>query len=222
MGYVLQSIRPDIRELYMEINYFIKGIIIGFSIAAPVGPIGILTIDRSLRYGPAAGLATGLGAAAADAVYGCVAGFGLTFISGFLLAWNTPILGIGSLFLCWLGLGFLRNPQSAAPRTGSRFTTYPSAFFSAFVLTLTNPMTIMAFTAIFAGLGLGMAGENYLAAGMLVSGVFSGSALWWLILAVGTGRLKQRLGDGMLGQISRAAGFILLGFGVWSISRLVM
>ncbi|MCG8636618.1 MAG: LysE family transporter [Desulfobacterales bacterium] len=206
----------------MEINYFIKGIIIGFSIAAPVGPIGILTIDRSLRYGPSAGLATGLGAAAADAVYGCVAGFGLTFISGFLLAWNTPILGIGSLFLCWLGLGFLRNPQSASPRTGSRFTTYPSAFFSAFFLTLTNPMTIMAFTAIFAGLGLGMAGENYLAAGMLVSGVFSGSALWWLILAVGTGRLKQRLGDGMLGQISRAAGFILLGFGVWSISRLVM
>ena len=126
----------------MEINYFIKGIIIGFSIAAPVGPIGILTIDRSLRYGPSAGLATGLGAAAADAVYGCVAGFGLTFISGFLLAWNTPILGIGSLFLCWLGLGFLRNPQSASPRTGSRFTTYPSAFFSAFFLTLTNPMTI--------------------------------------------------------------------------------
>lgn len=222
MGYVLQSIRPDIRELYMEINYFIKGIIIGFSIAAPVGPIGILTIDRSLRYGPSAGLATGLGAAAADAVYGCVAGFGLTFISGFLLAWNTPILGIGSLFLCWLGLGFLRNPQSASPRTGSRFTTYPSAFFSAFFLTLTNPMTIMAFTAIFAGLGLGMAGENYLAAGMLVSGVFSGSALWWFILAFGTGKLKQRLGDNMLGQISRVAGFILLGFGVWSISRLVV
>ncbi len=207
----------------MEINYFIKGLIIGFSIAAPVGPIGILTINRSLKYGPTAGLATGLGAATADAVYGCVAGFGLTFVSGFLLAWNTPILCVGSLFLCWLGLGFLRNPQSAATNADIKeFTTYPSAFLSAFFLTLTNPMTIMAFTAIFAGLGLGMAGENYLTAGLLVTGVFSGSALWWLILAFGTGKLKQRLGDNMLGQISRTAGVVLLGFGVWSISRLVI
>ncbi len=207
----------------MEINYFIKGLIIGFSIAAPVGPIGILTINRSLKYGPTAGLATGLGAATADAVYGCVAGFGLTFVSGFLLAWNTPILFVGSLFLCWLGLGFLRNPQSAATNADTKeFTTYPSAFLSAFFLTLTNPMTIMAFTAIFAGLGLGMAGENYLTAGLLVTGVFSGSALWWLILAFGTGKLKQRLGDNMLGQISRVAGVVLLGFGVWSISRLVI
>ena len=139
----------------MEIHYFIKGIAVGFSIAAPVGPIGVLTIHRSLKHGPSAGLATGLGAATADAVYGCMAGFGITFVSGILLAWNTPILLAGSLVLCAMGLGMLFKSQAQAPGMAQeRFTNLPSAFFSAFFLTLTNPMTIMAFTAIFAGLGL--------------------------------------------------------------------
>ena len=188
----------------MEISYFIKGILIGFSIAAPVGPIGVLTVDRSLRHGPFAGLATGLGAAAADAVYGCVAGFGLTFVSGFLLAWNTPILWTGSLFLCGLGIAFLvRSPDPAEAAPARRFTTYPSAFLSAFFLTLTNPMTIMAFTVIFAGLGLGMTGENYLTAGLLVAGVFLGSAVWWFILAFG--RAGSNSGWG-LGSSTGSAG----------------
>ena len=202
----------------MEINYFIKGILIGFSIAAPVGPMGILTIDRSLRQGTLAGLATGLGAACADAVYGCVAGFGLTLVSGFLLAWNSWILGVGGLFLCWLGLSFLgRNTSETMAGPGKGFTTYPAAFFSAFFLTLTNPMTIMAFTAIFAGLGLGMAEKNYLSAWLLVSGVFSGSCAWWLILALGVGQMKHHLKSGFLTHINRAAGVILLGFGAWSL-----
>lgn len=208
----------------MEITYFFKGMLIGFSIAAPVGPIGILTIGRSLAYGPMAGLATGLGAAAADAVYGCVAGFGLTFVSGFLLAWNTYIFGIGSLFLCWLGLTFLFRPPEAGAVTASGangFTTYPKAFLSAFFLTLTNPMTIMAFTAIFAGLGLGMAGDNYLAASLLVSGVFTGSAIWWVLLAFGSGKLKACLGNSLQGRISQTAGIFLLGFGAWSVFRLL-
>ncbi|HCY85741.1 MAG TPA: lysine transporter LysE [Desulfobacteraceae bacterium] len=207
----------------MEINYFFKGILIGFSIAAPVGPIGILTIGRSLKHGPLAGLATGLGAAAADAVYGCVAGFGLTFISGFLLAWNTQILWMGSLFLCWLGLAFLIRSGDApqgTPQDANRFSSHPKAFLSAFFLTLTNPMTIMAFTAIFAGLGLTMAGDNYLTASLLVSGVFSGSALWWIILSFGAGKLKERMGKDLLGRISRVAGVVLLGFGAWSVIRL--
>ncbi|MCG8617946.1 MAG: LysE family transporter [Desulfobacterales bacterium] len=207
----------------MELTYFFKGLLIGFSIAAPVGPIGILTIGRSLKYGPLAGLATGLGAAAADAVYGCVAGFGLTFVSSFLLAWNTQILWVGSLFLCWLGLAFLIKSREGAPDTPSDangFTSHPKAFLSAFFLTLTNPMTIMAFTAIFAGLGLGMAGDNYFTAVLLVSGVFTGSALWWLILSLGAGKLKTRMGSNLLGQISRVAGVVLLGFGAWSIVRL--
>lgn len=201
----------------MTLNYFFKGILIGFSIAAPVGPIGILTIHRSLYVSSLAGLATGMGAASADAVYGCVAAFGLTFVSGFLLEWNAWLLRAGSVFLIALGLLFLiRTPKPPATEGTQRFTTYPGAYFSSFFLTLTNPMTIMAFTAIFAGLGLGMTGESYLSAGIMVLGVFIGSSLWWVALAFGVGRLRRRMGDGLMKALNRAAGVILLGFGVWS------
>ena len=166
----------------MEIDYLVKGVLVGFSIAAPVGPVGILTVERSLRHGPGAGLCTGMGAAVADTVYGCVAGFGLTVISGVLLAYKTPILWTGSLFLCLLGVAFLlRAPAVDSPAVdGACFTSYPAAFLSSFILTLTNPMTIMAFTAVFAGMGLGVTGENYPAAVLLVAGVFAGSCVWWV------------------------------------------
>lgn len=203
----------------MVIPYFFKGILIGFSIAAPVGPIGILTVHRSLYVGSLAGLATGMGAASADAVYGCVAAFGLTFISGFLLEWNAWLLRAGSLFLIVLGLLFLIRPPRTDAGDGGRqaFTSYPGAYLSSFFLTLTNPMTIMAFTAIFAGLGLGTAtGESYLSAGILVLGVFTGSSLWWVTLAFGVGRLRKRMGDKIMKTLNRAAGVILLGVGIWS------
>ncbi len=202
----------------MVLTYFFKGILIGFSIAAPVGPIGILTVHRSLYTGSLAGLATGMGAASADAVYGCVAAFGLTFISGFLLDWNTWILRGGSLFLITLGLLFLvRNPKAPEETGRQGFTTYPAAYFSSFFLTLTNPMTIMAFTAIFAGLGLSMTKESYLSAGILVLGVFLGSSLWWVALAFGVGHLRKRVGESLMKILSRAAGVILLCFGFWSL-----
>lgn len=202
----------------MVMNYFFKGILIGFSIAAPVGPIGILTVHRSLRYGTMAGLATGMGAASADAVYGCVAGFGLTFISGFLLSWNTYLLWAGAFFLCSLGLAFLiKKPAPVSGAAQASFTTYPSAYLTSFFLTLTNPMTIMAFTAIFAGLGLGMTEESYASAALLVAGVFIGSSIWWLALAFGVGQLKQKINDRFMAALNRAAGLVLLGFGLWSL-----
>jgi len=202
----------------MVLTYFFKGILIGFSIAAPVGPIGILTVHRSLYVSCLAGLATGMGAASADAVYGCVAAFGLTFISAFLLDWNAWILRGGSLFLITLGIVFLvRSPKPGAGNDGQGFTSYPAAYFSSFLLTLTNPMTIMAFTAIFAGLGLGMTGESYLSAGTLVTGVFFGSSLWWVALAFGVGHLRKRMGENLMKILNRAAGVILLFFGLWSL-----
>ena len=202
----------------MVLNYFFKGILIGFSIAAPVGPIGILTVHRSLYVGALAGLATGMGAASADAVYGCVAAFGLTFVSAFLLDWNAWILRIGSLFLITLGVVFLIRSPKPSPQSGSQgFTTYPAAYFSSFFLTLTNPMTIMAFTAIFAGLGLSMTRESYLSAGILVLGVFLGSSLWWVALAFGVGHFRKRMGKDLMKILNRAAGVILFCFGLWSL-----
>jgi threonine/homoserine/homoserine lactone efflux protein len=181
----------------MVLTYFFKGILIGFSIAAPVGPIGILTVHRSLYAGALAGLATGMGAATADAVYGCVAAFGLTFVSGFLISWNAWLLRAGSLFLIILGIGFLiRPPKPTRKRISQGGTTCFGAYVSSFFLTMTNPMTIVAFTAIFAGLGLGTAtGTDYVSAGGLVLGVFLGSSLWWVTLAVGAGRLGRQMGE---------------------------
>ncbi len=209
-------------EFELFSTYFLKGIVIGFSIAAPVGPIGILTIKRSLDHGPGAGLATGMGAATADAVYGCVAGFGLTYISNLLLSFQTWLLLAGGLFLCGLGLSTLKKkPQTQTKKEiDPIFKGYLLSYLSAFFLTLTNPMTIMAFMAIFAGLGLGTAAKGYAGAQSLVVGVFLGSCLWWMILTFGVGQLKQKLNAGFQEFINRAAGMVLLLFGSWALIRL--
>ncbi|OQY49992.1 MAG: lysine transporter LysE [Desulfobacteraceae bacterium 4572_89] len=204
----------------MEYHYFIKGMVIGFSIAAPVGPMGILTIQRSLSHGVGAGLATGLGAATADAFYGCVAGFGLAFISGLLFKYQTWILFIGGLFLCGLGLSTLKRPASEKKQEPI-FKGYLFSYFSALFLTLTNPMTIMAFMAIFAGLGLGASGKDYPSALTLVIGVFTGSCVWWLILASGVGLLGQKLTTRFQKFINKASGTVLMLFGIWALISLM-
>jgi threonine/homoserine/homoserine lactone efflux protein len=167
----------------MTLNFMLKGMAIGFAIAAPVGPIGILCIRRSLAEGRQIGLATGLGAATADAAYGCVAAFGLATVSGFLVGQRWWLAFLGGLFLCYLGVRtFISKPAvEAAEVRGSGLL---SAYFSTLLLTLTNPMTILSFAAVFAGFGLG-ATPDYLAASALVAGVFLGSALWWLLLCCG-------------------------------------
>ena len=137
----------------MEWGLFIKGFVIGFSIAAPVGPIGILCIQRTLSGGNIQGLAIGLGAATADALYGFIAAFGLTFISNFLVDQSIWFRIIGGLFLCYLGIrAFLRKYQERTVSVAN--STILSAYGTTFFLTLTNPMTILFFAGIFAGLGI--------------------------------------------------------------------
>ena len=192
---------------------FLKGLIIGISIAAPVGPIGILCIRRTLAEGRLAGLATGLGAATADAIYGSIAGFGVTLVSAFLIEQQGWIRLIGGAFLIYLGLRtFLARPaEGGSPlRPGSLLNQYISTFF----LTLTNPLTILSFAAIFTGLGLGMATDDYSAAGLLVAGVFTGSALWWLILSGGMSLMRKQVSPVAMRWINRISGSIILGFGI--------
>ncbi|MBA3012077.1 MAG: LysE family translocator [Proteobacteria bacterium] len=206
----------------MVFEFLIKGIVIGFSIAAPVGPIGILTIQRSMNHGAWAGFATGMGAATADALYGCVAGFGLTLISNWLLEIQTPVLLGGGLFLCGLGLSTLKQPPPQGQRGSDPiFKGYLSSYLSTFFLTLTNPMTIMAFMAIFAGLGLSTMTKGYAGALSLVTGVFLGSCLWWMILTWGVGQLKPKLDKRFQATINRGAGMVLLVFGFWALIRLI-
>ncbi len=204
----------------MEIKYLIKGIVIGFSIAAPVGPIGLLCIKRSLTHGASAGLATGLGAATADAVYGCLAGFGLTVITGFLLDIKCLLHLAGGLFLIFLGWQSFKRKPTPRDNANTPFQGYVSAYLSALALTLTNPMTIMAFMAIFAGLGLAATDKGYAASATLVAGVFSGSALWWLILTFGTAKIGRHLNPGFQNSINRLSSIILMSFGAWAVITL--
>ena len=151
-----------------------------------MGPIGVLCIRRTLAEGRTTGLISGLGAATADAIYGCIAGFGLAFISDFLVSQQVWLQMIGGLFLCYLGLKtLLAKPSEKAALVKGKglFSAYASTFF----LTLTNPMTILSFIAIFAGLGLAGTQNNYGTAGVLVLGVFIGSGLWWFLLSSGVG-----------------------------------
>ncbi|MEP0923992.1 LysE family transporter [Leptolyngbya sp. ST-U4] len=186
-------------------NFLLRGLLIGFSIAAPVGPIGILSIRRTLADGLLIGLLTGLGAATADAIYGSIAGFGLTAVSNLLIQQAFWLRLLGGLFLCYLGIRiFLNKPSDEAANVpikgqppGARLKreaalhrqirrhqakALAGAYFSTVFLTLTNPATILSFVAVFAGLGLANSQNSYPQATVLVLGVFIGSALWWLLL----------------------------------------
>jgi threonine/homoserine/homoserine lactone efflux protein len=201
---------------------FLKGLTIGFSIAAPVGPIGLLCIRRSLADGTLAGLMTGLGAATADAVYGCVAGFGLTALSSFLVNQRFWLGLFGGVFLCYLAWRIISSKppaESLEPRRGGLL----AAFGSTFLLTLANPLTILSFAAVFAGFGLGSQGAtDSSAAWRLVAGVFTGSGLWWMLLSGGVGLVRARLGTSMLRSINWVSGGVILAFGLYSIGRLFL
>ena len=204
----------------MNWGLWLRGLLIGFSIAAPVGPIGVLCIRRALAGGFAAGLASGLGAASADAVYGSLAGFGLTAISQALIQQQSWLRLIGGLFLCYLGVrSWLSVPSTseAEVRPLSRL----GAYLSTFLLTLTNPVTILAFAAIFAGLGMVDAAASYTAAACLVLGVFAGSSLWWLTLSGVVGIVRARVTGRWLRVVNRVSGVVLVGFGVAALVSLL-
>ena len=199
----------------MNASFLLRGFIIGFSIAAPVGPIGVLCIRRSISGGRSLGFATGLGSATADAVYGTVAGFGLTTISGFLVGERFWLQSVGGAFLCYLGFRIWRE-RPAADRAAAPGVGWLGAYASTFFLTLTNPATILAFVAVFASIGLAGA-PSYAAAGILVGGVFLGSITWWTILSQVAGTLRTRLASGALRGINRVSGVVLIAFGLLGI-----
>lgn len=204
----------------MDVSLFLRGLVIGFSIAAPVGPIGVLCIRRTLAEGQVYGLVSGLGAATADAVYGCVAAFGLTFISSFLIGQKLWLSLIGGLFLLYLGIRTLlsKPAEDAAKAEGKGLL---GAYASTFLLTLTNPMTILSFVAIFAALGLGNASGSYASALVLVLGVFCGSALWWLLLSGGVGLFRNRFNARGLLWVNRISGAIITLFGIIALGGLL-
>jgi threonine/homoserine/homoserine lactone efflux protein len=199
----------------MAMHFFLNGLLLGFAIAAPVGPIGVLCIRRSLTDGQRAGFATGMGAATADAVYGCAAAFGLTMVSDFLVRQRFWLGLIGGIFLCFLGFKTLRTRPAAEPAAANR-RGLAGAYFATFALTITNPMTILSFVAVFAGLGLASS-SDYAAAASLVLGVSLGSAIWWLLLSSGSALLRRRLQATALLWLNRASGLIILVLGLYAL-----
>lgn len=186
---------------------FLKGCLIGFSIAMPVGPIGLLCIRHSLVSGAFAGLIVGLGAASADALYGALAGFGVAAIAPFFAAYGFLIQGMGAVFLCYLGIAtFFSKTKEASEENVGGSRLYLTTFF----LTLTNPMTILSFAAIYAGLGIGSERGNLTLAIATMAGVFAGSAMWWLFLSSSAALFRQKIPTLWLNRIS---GMALFGFG---------
>lgn len=199
-------------------DLFLRGLIIGFAIAAPVGPIGLLCIRRALAGGFAYGFATGLGAAAADAIYGAVAAFGLTAVSGFLVAQQMWLRLIGGAALIALGVKTaMKKPPIA--RAADRTENLGGAFAQTLALTLANPATILSFVAVFAGFGLGGdAGRSPMAAATIVLGVLIGSAAWWLVLAGATAAIRRQFPPAAISWINRASGAAIAAFGVAAIA----
>ncbi len=201
----------------MDPGFLIKGFLIGFAIAAPVGPIGVLCIRRTLAEGRAIGFMSGLGAATADMTYGTIAAFGLTAVQDVLVRQQLWLHVIGGLFLLFLGIRtFLAEPaERAAPGTAKR--GWLPAYLSTLGLTLTNPATIISFTVIFAGLRLADAGGNYVSAAFMVLGVLLGSAAWWLTLSSVIGLFRERFTSLWLRWINRLAGGVIFAFGIFAL-----
>lgn len=204
----------------MNIEFFIKGLLIGFCIAAPVGPIGLLCIQRTLNYGRLSGLFTGLGAATADAFYGAIAAYGLTLVSNFLVGQQFWFKSIGGLFLIYLGyITFISKPaeQSVTNNHKGLVSDYISTVF----LTATNPTTILSFVAVFAGLGLANINSDYFSATLMILGVFIGSALWWLILSASVSFIKHKISTNVLKLVNKASGLIIFTFGILALLSLM-
>ena len=206
----------------MWIVTLLKGIGLGIVIALPVGPVGVLCVRRTLFEGLAMGLASGLGAAVADTIFGIIAGFGLTFLRDWLLSYQDWFGAGGGLFLLFLGARALAA-KKGEPEPLAREALF-GAFASAFALTITNPITILAFAACFAFAGVTGDAPN-LGIALLVAGVFFGSALWWLGLGLGVSGLKRRSGHFGLGWLNLTSGAILslsgvglLATSVWSLA----
>ena len=204
----------------MDGSFFLRGLLIGLSIAAAVGPMSILCIQRTLQRGQRYGLISGLGIATADAAYGCIAAFGLTFISSFFVSQQFWIRLLGGLFLLYLGIRTLLS-KSAARAASAKASSFISAYISTLLLTLTNPTTILSFVAIFAGIGVGGASKSYASAIFVVLGVFVGSVLWWCFLTSIVSFLRARFTNVWLLWINRVSGGVIALFGVVALGSLL-
>ena len=193
---------------------FIQGILLGFSIAAPVGPIGVLCIRRTLADGRLTGFLSGLGAATADMLYGAIAAFGLTTATNLLTGAQPWLRAVGGLFLLYLGIRtFFAKPSTAS--ASSRGTGLFSAYLSTFLLTVTNPMTILSFLGMFSAILPADGATGATDSATLVLGVFLGSAAWWLALSGLVSLVRERFTPAWMQWVNRASGAVITSFAIY-------
>ena len=200
----------------MDASFLARGLAVGFTVAAAVGPISLLVIRRTLAHGRVYGLASGSGVALADASYGGIAAFGLTAVTAVLVGAKVPLALIGGGFLIWLAIRMILAPAPSHEAEVRERPGLAGAFLSIYGLTMTNPMTIISFLGIFSGLGL--AGGSGIEAALLTVGVFLGSGSWWVLLTAVIGRVRHRLTPTVMLWINRVCGAILCAFGLAAIA----
>ncbi|MBP1905513.1 threonine/homoserine/homoserine lactone efflux protein [Paenibacillus turicensis] len=193
----------------------LKGCFIGLAIAAPVGPVGVICIRRSLAQGAKYGFISGLGAATADAIYGCVAAFGFTWLTSLLIGYQAWLQSLGGLLLVLLGIQTWYSKPANLNTEVSRKGLL-AAYASVFAITITNPMTILAFAGIIAGADIAIAHSNLGPALLLVAGVFTGSLIWWLFISFTASRLSTKIKPTSLLWINRASSIFIAFYGVWA------
>ncbi|MBP9692920.1 MAG: LysE family transporter [Alphaproteobacteria bacterium] len=200
---------------------FLKGILIGFAIAAPVGPIGILCIRRTLSGKWLLGLFTGLGAGVADTFYGAVAGFSLVSVVNFINQYNFYLRLFGGILLIWIGFSIFRAPLSQSNGGNGNTENLFHGFTSAFFLTLSNPITLLVFAVAFAAMGVSPVEDSFSQTFALVFGVFVGACGWWLSLVTTVHLLHHKLSNVQLLWINRSSGVLLIGFAVYILGSLI-
>ncbi len=211
----------------MGIPFLIKGLLIGLSIAAPLGPTGILCVNRAQAAGPLVAFSCGLGAATAEALHALAGMLALAAIAQWIVDDPIALRVMGGVFLVYLGARTFMRPIMILPPVSKVPAPPPNgaqaAFRSTFRLALVNPVTVLGFAAMFAGLGAapGLLLSADRAAAVLVLGVFLGSMLWWLALSTLIGRVRQHIGVQTLTLINRVSGTVLTAFGLYAIATLL-
>lgn len=204
----------------MSLLIFFKALLVGFLISFPIGPIGILCLRRMLTDGPLAGVASGLGAATADAIYGCIAAMGLSFVSSYIFEHQFFFRFVGGLVLIALGTTIVISKQEAKLKSRTHTDIFHS-YLSTFLLTFTNPITLLSFMGIFTILGISVNSyENISEILLVVLGVFLGASLWWISMAASITVLQLRINMSMVKFINIFAGAFIILCGVLALISL--
>lgn len=197
------------------ISILLKCLFIGFAIAAPIGSVGILCINRALHDGFKSAFITGLGAAVGDTIFGCIAAFGLTVIADFITNEQVWLRLIGGGIIIIAGYQTFRRGHIEYHHKPQK--QYANHFFTSIVMTVTNPITIVAFIGVFAAVGIGNYPLNYLQTGSLVFAIFIGALAWWFLLSVGISYFRDKFTPRLLIRINHIAGIALITLGLWAL-----